>query len=586
GIERWAGAGQGRFALTERIGTPLVLALTGAGLTAGGAQAAGSATGSASAAPASGSIVRAAGSSASAARPDRAELRERLLQAYRGTLASNQRKRPSPMIIGGKPADISSAPWTAQLLWVDPADPENGFFCGGSVVSPTKIVTAAHCVEGVNWAAGGYVVIGATQLLTRYEDGTIDTHGGTLHKVSRQWMHPSYDTDMIDNDVAVLTLATKTSATNLPLARAGDTAEYTAGNVATVHGWGRYSSGHNDLSPSLKKADLPFVSDATCEGFWGDFLVRGHMVCAGKPASGSDSGTNTACNGDSGGPLVRNGRLVGVVSWGVTDCVEEGAYGVYAKATTFAGPLRAEIYDANWNRDAAADVIARNSGDKDLYPFTSKLTWLSKGASAGDATSANLIRQSDVNRDGVIELISRRSNGDLLRGTTKLFSGWQTRRQIVVPGDVTGDDKPDLVSVTSGGDLQIHAGDGAGGFGAAVKAGFGWQIYNAVRGYGDLTGDGRADLVARDSAGGLYLYAGTGKTGAQAFAARVKVGGGWQIYNELVMTGDINNDGRADLLARDAAGTMWLYKGTGKSSAIFATRVNFGGGWKPYDLIG
>ncbi|MGW1765312.1 trypsin-like serine protease [Streptomyces sp. NPDC002073] len=545
-----------------------VLALAGAGLTAGGAQAADS-----------------------PARPTRAELRQSMSEAFQATLAENQTgPKRSPMIIGGGTTTIASAPWTAQLLWFDESG--DGFLCGGTVVTPTKIVTAAHCVDGVNWSVGGHVITGATQLATVYDDGTVDAHGGTAHKVKRQWMHPAYNSVTIDNDVAVLTLSSKTAAKNLPLARSTDTGLYAAGSTATVYGWGRTSSDSSAISLTLKKADLPFVADTTCDDFWGSQLTKGHQVCAGKPATGSDSGTDTACNGDSGGPLVRNGRLVGVVSWGVVDCVQAGAYGVYAKATTYAGALRAEVYDANWNGDAAADLIARNTANTDLYPFTSKLTSLAKGSSIGDAASVNLFRQTDLNRDGVQDLVRRHTNGDVYwyngatKAATKVFTGWQTRKQIVAPGDVTGDDLPDIVSVTSAGDLYVYPGNGSGGFGAAVKTGFGWQIYGVVRGAGDLTGDGKTDLIARDSAGALYLYAGTGATGSGAFGARVKIGSGWQIYNQITMTGDVNNDGRADLLARDSAGTMWLYKGNGKSSATFATRVNFGGGWNAYNLFG
>jgi hypothetical protein len=172
---------------------------------------------------------------------------------------------------------------------------------------------------------------------------------------------------------------------------------------------------------------------------------------------------------------------------------------------------------------------------------------------------------------------------------TKLIAdNWKTRTQIVAPGDVTGDYLPDLVAVDSAGALWVYPGNGAGSFAARVKNGTGWNQYDVLRGHGDFTADGRADLIARNkSTGAVYLYRGNG-TAASAFAARVKVAT-WSrtTYNALAAVGDVSGDGVADLLARTPAGTLYLYKGTGKpTSAIFATRVSLGTSFKQYDIFG
>jgi hypothetical protein len=72
----------------------------------------------------------------------------------------------------------------------------------------------------------------------------------------------------------------------------------------------------------------------------------------------------------------------------------------------------------------------------------------------------------------------------------------------------------------------------------------------------DFNGDGRADLLARDSSGVLWLYPGNG-TGA--LLPRVKIGSGWNTMTALTGPGDLNGDGRADLLARDSSGVLWFY---------------------------
>lgn len=94
---------------------------------------------------------------------------------------------------------------------------------------------------------------------------------------------------------------------------------------------------------------------------------------------------------------------------------------------------------------------------------------------------------------------------------------------------------------------------------------------NVLTGRGDYTGDGKADLIARSTTGTLYIYPGTGNATADAvLGARVTVGTGWDGYKALVSTGDNSGDGKADLIASDTAGALWLFKGTGTASALRA----------------
>ncbi|MFI6861616.1 FG-GAP repeat domain-containing protein [Streptomyces sp. NPDC050421] len=122
-------------------------------------------------------------------------------------------------------------------------------------------------------------------------------------------------------------------------------------------------------------------------------------------------------------------------------------------------------------------------------------------------------------------------------------------------------------------------------FSARSKVGGGWNAYAQLAGPGDLTGDGKADLLARDREGVLWLYRGTGTAGAP-FAARNRVGGGWNAYTHLVSTGDLTNDGVSDLLATDPSGALWVYRGTGDAAdAPFAARTQIGKGWTIYDTL-
>ncbi|MEU7292015.1 hypothetical protein AB0A76_02230 [Streptomyces exfoliatus] len=110
----------------------------------------------------------------------------------------------------------------------------------------------------------------------------------------------------------------------------------------------------------------------------------------------------------------------------------------------------------------------------------------------------------------------------------------------------------------------------------------GWGTYHRLTGGSDLTGDGRADLVAADKAGVLWLYRGTGRDTAP-FAARVRIGGGWGMYDQLTAVGSLAGGPAGDLVARDRTGVLWLY--LGKGDGTFAPRTRIGGGWSQYSEI-
>ncbi|MGW2704222.1 trypsin-like serine protease [Streptomyces sp. NPDC001340] len=541
--------------------------------------------------------------------PSQATLEKRIAGAS-GSDTSTTTSSPSavsPKIIGGTDTTISSAPWMAQLWYFDDKGTSDtsddiGFFCGGSVVSPTKILTAAHCVrdennKAYNWKAYGAVVTGTDQLAS----GS-DLHGGQATGVLRQW-NASYNPATFDNDIAVLTLAVPVKATPIRMTTSGDTASYAGGTSAQVYGWGRTSSTSGDISPTLKTTTLTIHADSTCTGAYGSFFIAGHMVCAGTQ-SGSDTGTEATCNGDSGGPLIVGNRIVGVVSWGVKDCVQQGYYSVFSKVSQYVGAVYPQIDDSNLSYyDGKADLFVRNSSTKTGYEKDSTGSSFGSRISLGDWSGLNLVLQADLDRDGYQDFVYRVSStgdvywdhivlsSDRTQGTwttTKLFSGWTTRTRIIAPGDLTGDYLPDVLSVDSGGTLWLYPGKGNGTFGSRVSVGTGWNQYNMVRGHGDFTGDGKADLLARQSStGDLYLYKGTGKSGSGAFSTRIKVRSAWTGYNAFDAVGDVSGDGKADFLARTSGGTLYLYKGTGKAtSEIFATRISVGTGFQQYDLWG
>ncbi|MGW4999458.1 FG-GAP repeat domain-containing protein [Streptomyces hydrogenans] len=187
-------------------------------------------------------------------------------------------------------------------------------------------------------------------------------------------------------------------------------------------------------------------------------------------------------------------------------------------------------------------------------------------------------------KSGVLWSYAASGDGGLFKDRRVVGGGWQVYNALAGAGDLTGDGKADLLARDASGTLWLYRGTGVrtSPFAAKARIGGGWQIYNALTGGTDLTRDGKTDLIARDKAGVLWLYPGKGDGN---FGARVQVGGGWQGYTSLVSPGDLNSDGKADLVARDSAGVLWYYQGSGTASRPFAARVKVGGGWNRYNLL-
>ncbi|MEU1282446.1 FG-GAP-like repeat-containing protein [Streptomyces sp. NPDC005805] len=168
-------------------------------------------------------------------------------------------------------------------------------------------------------------------------------------------------------------------------------------------------------------------------------------------------------------------------------------------------------------------------------------------------------------------------------GSLKKFSGsWSGYNLLTGPGDLTGDGKGDLLGRDKSGVLWVFPGNGSGtAFGSRVRVTGGWQQFNAVLGGGDTTGDGRADVLARGKDGRMYLYEGTG-VAAKPFKAKREIGStAWRQFDRLLVAGDLNGDGRADLLARTSNGALHRYDANGRGT--WNAKVTIGSsGWTQY----
>ncbi|WP_034592838.1 FG-GAP-like repeat-containing protein [Hamadaea tsunoensis] len=267
-----------------------------------------------------------------------------------------------------------------------------------------------------------------------------------------------------------------------------------------------------------------------------------------------------------------------------TDPAYFSAYGCAATETACRSGENTFVTDAKIDyvffssgdfRDIHGDVQpATPYSDHDLYRAAA---WWPDCGLPGTPT-AGVIRRDAYGR---IFRYAGRPDGTVAPACEAGF-GWSGMRTVARHGDFDGDGTEDLLAIDAGGSLWLYPADAAGQFSGSTRRllGTGWQDYDVLLAPGDFTGDGRADLIARDGSGVLWLLAGTPAGG---YAARVQIGTGWQIYPILLAPGDFDGDGKADLIGRDGAGILWFYAGDG--TGAYAARTKIGTNWQVYDAI-
>lgn len=244
-------------------------------------------------------------------------------------------------IVGGSTTTINEYPWQVALVYdthVAIIPPDNDFrrqFCGGTLITPQIVQTAAHCLVGTDPDDGGATNMETNDLDVVAGKTTLSPAGGQKLNVIAGFID-SFNPATNDFDAAWLVLQSPVAppATRTLIAGPSEASLWAPGAQTRVSGWGSTSQGGTG-SDTLKAATVPIIPDPTCGAIGGPYadFDATNMVCAGVLAGGTDS-----CQGDSGGPLVAPGfvgstpviRLAGVVSWGV-GCAQPNAPGVYTR---------------------------------------------------------------------------------------------------------------------------------------------------------------------------------------------------------------------------------------------------------------
>lgn len=236
-------------------------------------------------------------------------------------------------IVGGKDATPGSIPWQAMLYEV-----QAQAFCGGSLISPRWVVSAAHCIALFRKLYGRQLNMNELFVKLGKHDRLYSDREEIISGVENWIIHPNYNDNSFDNDIVLLKLNSRISYTGFtkPICLGTlhylQTRAYNGFTMGSVSGWGelRYEG---ERPRYLQVLTLPIQTQTTCKASTTQ-TITDNMFCAGY----AQETTADSCRGDSGGPFAvhidQRWYLAGIVSWG-EGCARPGKFGVYTKVGNY-----------------------------------------------------------------------------------------------------------------------------------------------------------------------------------------------------------------------------------------------------------
>ncbi len=256
----------------------------------------------------------------------------------------------TPKIINGETSEKGAWPWMAALLRTDASGSNfQRQFCGGTLIATQWVLTAAHCVTRI------------TDIEVLLGENDLYSNGGETIAVTNIVIHPNYNAETKNADLALLKLASPSSIEPVSVAYDFDF-KNEKGRSALALGWGiTYQGLFTDTFPSnLQQVNFTIESDEKCDSTLSSLPELENIICLGT------SEEKDTCQGDSGGPLLikdlnsQSWKQIGITSFGTNPCALYGGYGVYTQIDEYNQFITATIGSTTVStQDNPEDLLAK-----------------------------------------------------------------------------------------------------------------------------------------------------------------------------------------------------------------------------------
>ncbi|XP_036617393.1 acrosin-like isoform X1 [Trichosurus vulpecula] len=245
-------------------------------------------------------------------------------------------KSEKSRILGGKDTRPGAWPWMVSMQLITNSG-QRSHACGGSLLTPTWVLTAAHCFKGTRDLSQWRLVVGAWEV--QWAAAATLSNLEQERKAVRILLHEQYNSWTENNDIALVEMNKPVHCGYLVqiacLPRPSDDPVKDS-EPCIIAGWGYKEENASQPAAVLQEAEVKIISLETCNGTeWYQGFIHSNNLCAGYPEGKIDT-----CQGDSGGPLMCKDKssntfvVTGITSWG-TGCGRVKRPGVYTSTGNF-----------------------------------------------------------------------------------------------------------------------------------------------------------------------------------------------------------------------------------------------------------